>query len=438
MSKDRKGTHARKLPKEVDNSFFSFIPKEKRKLAGIIALCVLAVVAVLIVLNALDLLRLDGHLRFFNGKVYADPDVITANVGTRDDPKYVSAGRFAGTDKYAFDGSFKLDSTGVRSEWKYDGVKADPIYLMQVYGLDESAKTAYDTTITAFNVTDSEGNTSFAGVNGEDTNAAGLKYYWFSTQALPIPERVLMAMGMVYTDYYETYALAFIETGDETCAVVGVAGRGDQEADAPDSDTLLLRVRELANLVYAEQPEGVAAEPMLVYADETRQGDAITAGYYAGTDRYTLSADQSGSDRYTTWVYEGTQADQIYFMYVGGRAAPAKEAYEQVRDSYLTTNEEDGTTSFTGTEKEGVNANGVKYYWMVTEPQSIPYNDLYQQTGLSYPDYYVKYSYAYLETDDDVSAHIAVYAKSETRTNMVDDEAIFERSLEFIDLISKD
>ena len=437
MSKDRRGTHAQKLPKEKDNSFFSFIPKEKRKTVGIIACCVLAVVLIILLLQWFGVLHIGGriHKSFFAEKLYKGENEIAINTGTSSGPRYYDVGTYAGTNKYTLDPDYRISSDKLKSEWKYDSVQDDPIYLMQIYGLDQSAESALESAMSGFSATDEDGNATLMGATGEATNINGLNYRYFITEAMPVPETALYMMGIYYIDHYDNYVLSFIETGENTCAFVGVAGKGDDAESLPSDETLLIRAKELIDLIYAEKPADVETQELLIYADETREGEATVAGYYAATDKYALNTESAQDGRYDTWQYDGVTADPIYFMYVSGRNDPALEAYNSVKDSY-STEDENGEKVFNGTEKEGVNANGLKYYWAVSEPQSIPLYDLYSETGITYPDYYVKYSYAYLETRDDMCAYVGVYAKSETRTRMIDDEAIFERALEFIDLIS--
>ena len=448
MSKDRKGMHAQKLRKEVDNSMFSFIPQEKRKTAGIIALIVIAIALVLVVLTLTEVIRWDGHLPVRNGKVQAEDNVVTVNKGTSGDPKFFAVGKFAGTGNYALDPDYAIDSQKLKSEWKYDGKQADPIYLMQIFGNGASAKETYDTLLEGYAYDAEDGSKAVHGETGEDVTANGLKYYWLVSEAAAVPYLDLYYYyGLTDADYYQVRAFAYIETSLDSCAVIRLLGRADEKEDAPGTQEMRVRLSEFADRIYAEDPAQDGAEQIKAYIEEPASDEnseatskEIVAGYFIPTDKYALSASSANvsANQAAGWSYAGDKGDPIYFMYVAGVNNNAKAAADNVKNNYSTT-DDDGNAVFNGTVKQGTNANGLKYYWTVTEATQENNYLLQSKYGIQYPDRYIKYSYAYVETTDDACVMVAVYAQTEISdaASMPSDDALFERALEFIDLVDK-
>ena len=449
MSRQRQGTHARNLPKEKDNSIFSFIPKEKRKTALIITLIVIAVLVTFFVLHARNIIRLGDHVHTTDDGIpnLREGEIVGKKTTTSTDSNgqnhsstaFYTVGSFAGTEKYTYDPEYSASTDKKRTEWKFDSKQADPIYFMRVCGGD--GKAAELCAELKQHYRSGEGDEAvFRGLEAEEVNANGLKYSYFVCEPFTVPDLMAYAYyGVEREDYSSKRAFAYVETAEDLCAVVSVYARADKIDDLPEDAALVKRMKEFVDLIYAQKPDGVETKEIQVVRETDGQEETLVSGYYAGTDAYQLDEDYSIGNKTQRlgWKYDGEAADPIYFMYVTGRDGSAKSAFESVKNSNLTTDEETGETSFKGSEKTGTSKNGLKYRWLCTAPQAVDDAEMTYKYGVSMLDYYTKYSYAFVETRDDMCVMIAVYAKTEAEDALPEDEAIFERSLEFINLISK-
>ena len=197
--------------------------------------------------------------------------------------------------------------------------------------------------------------------------------------------------------------------------------------------------RPSGSLPYHNGQVEADADMLVVNAGTSKRPVYYSAGRYAGTDKYTLDEDYtvSSDNNKAEWKYDGVGADPIYFMYVTGVGKPINEMCENLKEYYASKDEDGNSLGFTGTEKQGVNANGLKYCWLATEAQADTNYEISSTYGLELADHYVRYSYAYVETTNKFCALVAVYGKADTVEGLPSDEALFERALEFIDLISK-
>ena len=436
MSKDRRGTHARNPVKEKDTSLLSFLPKDKRKPFTIIACVVIVALIVLGVLFSKGILSFTGRYYFDGKKVHAEEGTLTVDMSENKSGKYYSAGHFAGTDKYELDSEYKVLTSDPKAEFKYSGEKADPIFFMRVYGVVGDIKADFDAVLQSSYTGEGEERT-LNGETGEKVNANGLTYYWFVGRSFEMPYLDLyIYYGIQYTDYYALQGYAFVDSGEGGYTVVVLNAKGDTENDLPGTEAMLERIGEFADLIYAEKPDDVETSEITVEAAE-EGGESAVVGYYAGTDKYALDEDYSlYGVKQSGWKYDGKQGDPIYFMYITGVKGKVSDVLSNVKASYTVTDEE-GNVTLNYTEREGVTANGIKYYFVCTGSQPLQNVGLYSNYGISYIDSYTKYSYTYVETCDDRCAMIAVYGKADTENALPDDEALFERAMEFADLITK-
>ena len=161
--------------------------------------------------------------------------------------EYRSVGRYAGSDKYTLDPEYRNSEDPRKSEWKYDGPEGDPIFFMFVSGVAASADSMVDLLKECFQVENEIGEKEFSGTEGTGINKAGLVYKWICTQTM---EDLDDNRGNSVLVGYIKSLYMYVITGEGVCVLVAVYAKAEVPGGVPESETLLERGLEFAELIF--------------------------------------------------------------------------------------------------------------------------------------------------------------------------------------------